>query len=103
MNCLTLVGDSGVHFISCFSVWFHTSKCVITTFGWANTKIEMPVCLEHLIQLKYTLKHWKSTFSYSPFVLWWPPLSHLQEKGIFSWPFLGFHIYLKIPIVSLTQ
>ena len=26
-----------------------------------------------------------------------------QEKGIFSWPFLGFHIYLKIPIASLTQ
>ena len=26
-----------------------------------------------------------------------------QEKGIFSWPFLGFHIYFKIPIVSLTQ
>ena len=21
---------------------------IITTFGWANTKIEMPVCLEHL-------------------------------------------------------
>ena len=26
-----------------------------------------------------------------------------QEKGIFSWPFLGFHIYFKIPIASLTQ
>ena len=25
------------------------------------------------------------------------------EKGNFSWPFLGFHIYFKIPIVSLTQ
>ena len=55
------------------------------------------------MQLKYTLKHSKSTFSYSPLVLWWPPLSHFQEKGIFSWPFLGFHIYFKIPIASLTQ
>ena len=25
-----------------------------------------------------------------------------QEKGNFSWPFLGFHIYFKIPTVSLT-
>ena len=25
------------------------------------------------------------------------------EKGNFSWSFLGFHIYLTIPIVSLTQ
>ena len=56
-----------------------------------------------LIQLEYASKHWKTTFSYSPLVLWWPPLSHFQEKGIFSWPFLGFHIYFKIPIVSLTQ
>ena len=55
-----------------------------------------------LIQLKYTLKHWKSTFSYSPLVLWWPPLSNVQEKGIFSSPFLGFHIYFKIPMASLT-
>ena len=55
-----------------------------------------------LIQLTYTLKHWKNTFSYSPPVLWWPPLSHVQEKGIFSWPFLGFHIYFEIPIVFLT-
>ena len=55
-----------------------------------------------LIQLKYTLKHWKSTFSYSPLVQWSSPLSHFQEKGIFSWPFLGFHIYFKIPIASLT-
>ena len=53
-----------------------------------------------LIQLEYASKHWKSTFSY---LLWWPPLSHFQEKGIFSWPFLGFHIYFKIPIVSLKQ
>ena len=36
-------------------------------------------------------------------MLWWPPLSHFQEKGIFSWHFLGFHIYFKITIVSLTQ
>ena len=56
----------------------------------------------HLIQLKYTLKHWKSTFCYSPLVLWWPPLLHFQEKGIFFWPFLGFHTYFKIPIASLT-
>ena len=56
-----------------------------------------------LIQLKYTLKYWKSTFSYSPLVLWWPPLSHFQEKGIFSSPFLGFHIDFKIPIASPTQ
>ena len=55
-----------------------------------------------LIQLKHTLKHCKSTFSYPPLVLWWPPLSHFQEKGIFSWPFLGFHIYSKIPMASLT-
>ena len=40
-----------------------------------------------LIQLEYASKHWKSTFSYSPLVLWWPPLSHFQEKGIF---FLAF-------------
>ena len=32
-------------------------------------------------------------FFLAPLLLWWPPLSHLQEKGIFSWPFLGFHIY----------
>ena len=63
-----------------------------------TTKIFSP-----LIQLQHTLKHWKSTFCYSPLVLWWPPLSHFQEKGILSWPFLGFHIYFKIPIVSLTQ
>ena len=25
-----------------------------------------------------------------------------QEKGYFSWPFLVFHIYFKIPIASLT-
>ena len=25
-----------------------------------------------------------------------------EEKGNFCWPFLGFHIYLQIPIVSLT-
>ena len=55
-----------------------------------------------LIQLTYTPKHWKSTFAYSPLVLWWPLLSQIQEKGIFSWPFLGFHIYFKIPIASLT-
>ena len=56
-----------------------------------------------LTQLEYASKHLKSTFFYSPLVLLWPPLSHFQEKGIFSWPFLGFHIYFKIPIVSLTQ
>ena len=56
-----------------------------------------------LIQLEYASKQWKSTFSYSPLVLWWPPLSHFRKKGFFSWPFLGFHIYFKIPIVSLTQ
>ena len=56
-----------------------------------------------LIQLEYASKHWKSTFSYSPLVLWWPPLSHFRKRGCFSWPFLGFHIYFKIPIVSLTQ
>ena len=55
-----------------------------------------------LIRLKYTLRHWKSTFSYSLLVLLWPPLSHFQEKGIFAWPFLGFHTYLEIPIASLT-
>ena len=54
------------------------------------------------MQLKYTLKHWKSSFSYSPLVLWWPPLSHFQEKGIFSWPFLGFHTYFKIPIEAVA-
>ena len=25
-----------------------------------------------------------------------------QEKGYFSWPFLGFHISFKIPIASLA-
>ena len=55
-----------------------------------------------LIQLEYTLKHWKSTFPYSPLVLWWPPLSHFQEKGIFSLLFLSLHIYFKIPMASLT-
>ena len=25
-----------------------------------------------------------------------------QEKEYFSWPFLGFHIYFKIPMASLT-
>ena len=25
-----------------------------------------------------------------------------QQKGYFSWPFLGFHIYFKIPIASFT-
>ena len=54
------------------------------------------------MQLTYTLKRRKITFSYSPLVLWWPPLSHFQEKGIFSRPFLGFHIYFNIPIASLT-
>ena len=24
-----------------------------------------------------------------------------QEKGYFSWPFLGFYIYFKLPIASL--
>ena len=62
----------------------------------------MQECLEHLTQLKFTLKDWKSTFSYSPVVLWWPPLSHFQEEGIFSWPFFGFDTYFKIPIFSLT-
>ena len=36
-----------------------------------------------LIQLEYAPKHWKSTFSYSPLVLWWPPLSHFRKKGFF--------------------
>ena len=27
----------------------HGSKCVITHFGWANTKIKMHECLEHLL------------------------------------------------------
>ena len=36
-----------------------------------------------LIQLEYVPKQWKSTFSYSPLVLWWPPLSHFRKKGIF--------------------
>ena len=27
----------------------------------------------------------------------------LGKRDFFSWPFLGFHIYFKIPIVSLTQ
>ena len=26
-----------------------------------------------------------------------------RKKGFFSWPFLGFHIYFIIPLVSLTQ
>ena len=26
-----------------------------------------------------------------------------QKKGNFSWPFLGFHIYFKIPIASLAR
>ena len=56
-----------------------------------------------LIQLEYASKQWKSTFSYSPLVLLWPPLSHFRKKRFFSWPFVGFHIYFKIPIVSLTQ
>ena len=25
-----------------------------------------------------------------------------QEKGNFSWPFLGFHIYFRIPMASLA-
>ena len=36
-----------------------------------------------LIQLEYASKQWKSTFSYSPPVLWWPPLSHFRKKGFF--------------------
>ena len=36
-----------------------------------------------LIELEYASKQWKSTFSYSPLVLWWPPLSHFRKKGIF--------------------
>ena len=31
----------------------------------------------------HSSKQWKSTFSYSPLVLWWPPLSHFRKKGIF--------------------
>ena len=27
----------------------------------------------------------------------------VQEKGNFSWPFLGYHIYFKIPIASLAM
>ena len=34
-------------------------------------------------QLEYASRHWKSTFSYSPLVLWWPQLSHFRKKGIF--------------------
>ena len=44
----------------------------------------------------------KALFLTPPYVLWWPPLSQFQEKEIFSWPFLGFHTYFKIPIASLT-
>ena len=43
----------------------------------------------------------KHFFLFPP-VLWWPPLSHFQEKGIFSWPFFGFRIHFNIPIASLT-
>ena len=32
---------------------------------------------------KAYLYAWKYTFSYSPLVLWWPPLSHFKEKGVF--------------------
>ena len=32
---------------------------------------------------KADLLAWKYTFSYSPLVLWWPPLSHFKRKGVF--------------------
>ena len=36
-----------------------------------------------LIQLEYASKQWKSTFPYSPLVLWWPPLSHFRKRGFY--------------------
>ena len=53
-----------------------------------------------LIQLEYASKHWKSTFSYSPLVLWWPPLSHFRKKGIFlglSLVYTSTFKYLQFP------
>ena len=53
-----------------------------------------------LIQLEYASKQWKSTFSYSPLVLWWPPLSHFRKKGIFlglSLLFTSTLKYLQFP------
>ena len=32
---------------------------------------------------KAYLLAWKYTFSYSPLVLWWPPLSHFKGKRVF--------------------
>ena len=39
----------------------------------------------------------KYTFSYSPLVLWWPPLSHFKEKRYFSGPLHGFRITYNLP------
>ena len=46
---------------------------------------------------------WKSTFSYSPLVHGGHHCHTFQEKGNFSWPFLGFHIHFKLLMASHTQ
>ena len=56
--------------------WKNIDKFIGSTLG-------MSVLSASLIQLEYVPKQWKSTFSYSPLVLWWPPLSHFRKKGIF--------------------
>ena len=61
----------------------------------------MPLGLS--ITTKANLSAAKSTFSYSPLVLWWPPLSLLKgEKGIFLGLPMASTSLLKFPITSLT-
>ena len=46
----------------------------------------------------------KYTFSYSPLVLWWPPLSHSKGKGDFflnsPWLRHPFKIFCNIPDIG---
>ena len=39
---------------------------------------------------KAYLLTWKYTFSYSPLLLWWPPMTHFKEKRVFFLTFPWF-------------
>ena len=48
VNMSNQLGDQGSTQHPMFNAWFYRSKCLVTPFGWANTKIKMCYALRPL-------------------------------------------------------
>ena len=67
-----------------FNAWLNRSKCLVTPFWIGQYSNKNVVCALGISKTtKAYLLAREYTFSYSPLVLWWPPLSHSEGKRVF--------------------